>query len=197
MPITYTNRKGVTYYLHQGTTKKGKPRYFFSKESTGQVLDRIPDGYEITESVNGIVSLSKAGQRTIAESEVGLVASIVTGQRHLKYYRVAAKRNTIEVYEPLGGLDDKVAARIFGDDLFTPALAERLRRERAHYTHYSPVMRFILEDETERTFSVERWCYRGSTDGWLPIYSAGAGPLGKLARRCIPHLGKDSFFELI
>ena len=28
MPITHTNRKGVTFYLGRGVTKTGKPRYF-------------------------------------------------------------------------------------------------------------------------------------------------------------------------
>ncbi len=31
MPITYTNRKGVTYTLCRGETKTGKPRYYFSR----------------------------------------------------------------------------------------------------------------------------------------------------------------------
>ena len=36
MAITYTNRKGKTYYLHEGVTKKGKPRYYFSLKDEGQ-----------------------------------------------------------------------------------------------------------------------------------------------------------------
>src|SRR5262245_59498011 len=35
VPITHTNAKGKTYYLHQGTTKTGKPKYHFSMESNG------------------------------------------------------------------------------------------------------------------------------------------------------------------
>ena len=29
VPITYTNAKGKTYYLHQGMTKTGKPKYLW------------------------------------------------------------------------------------------------------------------------------------------------------------------------
>lgn len=59
MPITYTNRKGITYFLYKGTTKTGKTRYFFVHEPIGEVIDTIPEGHRIEERVNGIVSLSK------------------------------------------------------------------------------------------------------------------------------------------
>jgi hypothetical protein len=34
MPVTYTNRKGVTYTLCRTTTKTGKARYVFVREPT-------------------------------------------------------------------------------------------------------------------------------------------------------------------
>ncbi|HDH98756.1 MAG TPA: hypothetical protein ENF70_06465, partial [Deltaproteobacteria bacterium] len=51
MAVNYTNRTGKTYYLREGKTKSGKPRYFFSaqQQGKGEVVDRIPDGYEIYE----------------------------------------------------------------------------------------------------------------------------------------------------
>lgn len=52
MPITYTSRKGLTYTLCQGTTKTGKPRYYFARKPKDQVLEQIPAGYTISESVN-------------------------------------------------------------------------------------------------------------------------------------------------
>jgi hypothetical protein len=39
--VTYTNRKGRTYYLCQGTTKTGKPRYYFAREPKDELLDEI------------------------------------------------------------------------------------------------------------------------------------------------------------
>lgn len=59
MPVTYTNRKGLTYYLCRGTTKTGKPRYYFAREVKDEPLEEIPAGYKIKESVNRIVSLVK------------------------------------------------------------------------------------------------------------------------------------------
>ena len=42
MTVTYTNRKGKTYYLHQGKTKKGNPKYFFVQHAEGDLVEAIP-----------------------------------------------------------------------------------------------------------------------------------------------------------
>ncbi len=47
MPITYTNAKEHTYYLHQGTTKTGKPTYYFSTKSEGTLAEALPAGFEM------------------------------------------------------------------------------------------------------------------------------------------------------
>ena len=65
MSVTYINRKGRKYYLCQGVTKTGKPRYFFLREQKSKPIGKIPEGYEIAESVNGIVSLSKVKPKLI------------------------------------------------------------------------------------------------------------------------------------
>jgi hypothetical protein len=39
MPITYANRKGFTYTLCQGTTKTGKPRYYFVRDPKDRHAD--------------------------------------------------------------------------------------------------------------------------------------------------------------
>jgi len=57
MPITYANRKGLTYYLCKTVTKSGKPRYVFTREPKGEPVEQVPEGYAIRESVNGVVSL--------------------------------------------------------------------------------------------------------------------------------------------
>jgi len=64
MAFTYTNSKGTKYYLHGRTTptKSGKSRtlYFFAKEQKEGVLDKVPDGYEVSESANGLPVLKKS-----------------------------------------------------------------------------------------------------------------------------------------
>ena len=65
MAVTYTNRKGHTYYLCKGMTKTGKVRYYFALERKDGSPDQIPEGYRISESVNGVVSLVKDQPRLI------------------------------------------------------------------------------------------------------------------------------------
>lgn len=55
MPYRYTNTRGVTYYLHQGTvmltgSNVERPNYYFRKEPDAKAIDAVPDGYEIFEA---------------------------------------------------------------------------------------------------------------------------------------------------
>jgi hypothetical protein len=63
MAFSFKNTKGVTYYLHSKSTdtKSGKSRtlYFFAKEKKAGVLDAVPDGYQVTETTNGLPVLKK------------------------------------------------------------------------------------------------------------------------------------------
>ena len=92
MPVTYTNRKGTTYFLCKGTTKTGKPRYFFAREPKGEAINAIPEGYQIEESVNGIVSLAKDRPRLIAPEETTAVEAAL--KRHPKGVTIASASNT-------------------------------------------------------------------------------------------------------
>jgi hypothetical protein len=100
--ITYTNRRGWTYYLCQGTTKTGKPRYYFAREPKGELLDEIPQGWEISESVNGIVSLVKKRPAQILPEEVAAVEAAVRRHPKSHNYRVNVKHDRIEIYESTG-----------------------------------------------------------------------------------------------
>ena len=51
-----------------------------------------------------------------------------------------------------------------------------------------------LQDETARLFLPERYCFRGSVDRWIPI--GGPDKIEKLAAKFLPHLGRESFYEL-
>jgi hypothetical protein len=59
MPVTHVNRKRDTYYLHAGKTKTGKPRYWFSKTTEGDLVKLIPEGYEVYENPDAQVFLRK------------------------------------------------------------------------------------------------------------------------------------------
>ena len=61
--------------------------------------------------------------------------------------------------------------------------------------NYSKMMRFTLLDDSPRRFGAERWCFLGSIDNWLSLN--GLKSLNKLLAKYVPHLGKESFFELM
>jgi len=58
---------------------------------------------------------------------------------------------------------------------------------------YAPMLQFILDDEKRRTFTAQRYCFRGSVDDWIDI---GYGPLTTLVKQYVKHLGQESYFEL-
>src|SRR5918999_1568123 len=69
VPITHTNAKGKTLYLHQGMTKTGKPKYYFSMQSEGTLAESIPGGFEIYENPNAQVFLRRIPPKIISDEE--------------------------------------------------------------------------------------------------------------------------------
>jgi regulator of protease activity HflC (stomatin/prohibitin superfamily) len=63
MDFSYTNKRGVTYFLHsrENPTKAGKTRtlYFFAKEKKAGILHALPLGYKVEETANGLPVLKK------------------------------------------------------------------------------------------------------------------------------------------
>ena len=50
----------------------------------------------------------------------------------------------------------------------------------------------------DRTFRVQRWCFKGSIDDWIDLWmSGGVGKLPVLVQTFCPHLGRDSFYDLM
>ncbi len=195
MPITYTNRKGITYYLCQGKTKTGKVRYYFARQPKEESPDQIPEGYRIRESVNGVVSLVKDRPQLILPQEVASVEDAV--KRHPKGsdYRVDTQKNQITVYELIGPNSEELVA-LFGE--FSPLPPEILRnRTQEHLdrsAQFSPILRLILVNPEKREFRAERRSYFGRGDNW--ITTGEWGRIEDLARRLIPKLGTDDFFQL-
>jgi hypothetical protein len=193
-PFTYTNRKGLTYYLNSSLTKTGKTRYYFAREPKQNLVEQVPDGYEVEESVNGIVSLVKARPRLILPAEVAAVESALKKHPKSRNYRVAVKHDQIIIYEAVGmGVDE--LSELFGKVMPLPAdFTDRLQTEWSRHTQFSQVMRFILEDSEQRSFRAERWCYRGSIDDW--IYAGQSGKIELLVNKLVPVLGTDAFYNL-
>ena len=146
MPVSYTNRKGITFFLFQGETKTGKVRYYFTREPKGEEIEQIPSEYEISESVNGVVSLVKVRPRLIPSDEVVLIETTLKRHPNGSNYQVDVKHDRIIIYEGYGPDVEGILA-LFGKNLPRPAGAiEKLKVEMERYTRFAPVMRFILID---------------------------------------------------
>lgn len=197
MAVTYTNRKGVVYHLVVGRTKTGRPRYQFSRDAAGTPVDEIPEGYEISESVNGIVSLTKARPSKILAEEFKAVCEALARHPRGGEYRVTDKRDRIAVYERLGGSVDDLLDALGGIGAF-PRLAKKehlagLRATFERKSQYREILRFHPEGDKKRTFRAERYCDLGM-GSWIMI---GYDPLPELIRRILPAMGTDDWFELI
>jgi hypothetical protein len=212
-PVEYTNRKGKKYYLHGTTTKTGKIRYVMKRDSQGAVR-QIPEGYAISESVNGQVSLGRIVPRQITEEEEAVVRGGLE-ESGLDIYRCSVKGKQITIYEPtrnVSAMEETIKSTMgFSGGFFSALLSElpassqkRLRegipsaretaKNLAERSPLEPVLRFTLVDEEKRLFGVERMTYLG-TGGWRSLHKYGR--LGKLLSHYLPHLGKESFFELL
>ncbi len=211
MAVAYTNRKGVTYYLHRAVTRSGAPRYFFAREPgpgpQGEPVEEVPPGYQIVESVNGVVSLARERPAEILPEEVELVEAAIRRHPKAGNYRVSVRGRRIVVHERVGPDAEELAAQLGGLGFGVRTLAERLRErveaDLDRHAQFAPVLRFTLltprsmagvESAGERRFGVERWCYLGRIDGWLDLYREE--PLEALVRDTVPTLGTDAFYEL-
>lgn len=198
MPITYTNRKGRKYFLSEGVTKSGKPRYYFSNEQRENVVDEIPAGYEITESVNGIVSLSKVRAKLLLDKEINIVRAAIEKHPEMQRYRIDIKSKAITIYEQVGP-DLPGIAKMLAESLGFPAVTpedfnQRLEKEHNIYTQYTPVTRFTLRDKEKRLFGAEIMCYLSYVDDWIDIEYGKT--IEELADVIIPALGTNKFYEL-
>jgi hypothetical protein len=192
MAVEYRNRKGKKYYLNIGKTKTGKPRYYFSMKIREQLAEEIPDGFEIYEHpANAQVFLRKKIPPIISEMEIKLVENELKKLAGPRLYLADAKGEEIVIYESNENFEDlKDLSGSISPFHDTSRIENILKSE----TTYSPIMKFILDDEKKRTFIVNRYCFRGSIDDWIDI--GGPMHLKEASKIFLRHLGKESFYDL-
>jgi hypothetical protein len=194
MPVTYTNRKGVTYTLCQGVTRSGKPRYTFARDPKGKrVLEAIPAGWEISESVNGVVSLVRQRPQKLLPGEIAAVREALRRHPRARNYRLDVRPDRLEVCESQGPDAGDLLSELKRAGFPILGKEADLRAVLEPRARFEPVLRFILQDEEQRLYRAERRRYSGSGDNWIFLTT---GPVEQLARRMIPTLGTDKFFEL-
>jgi len=185
--ITHTSRTGKTYHLHTGPKRGGGTQHYFSTKPTGQLADRLPEGFEVHETVNGQVHLRRRQPKLIRDDELDGIRRQLEQPRAGHRYKVEVRGEVLTVHQSgsdFGFLRESA-----------PHLSPREHdRVAEQFASYQPVLRFILADAGDRLFAPERYCFRGSVDDWISI-----GPpalLTKLAGKYLKHLGQDSLYEL-
>lgn len=200
MQLNHVNRRGQRYYIFQGKTKTGKPKYFASRKATsekGEPADSLPEAFEVFENpANATVTVRRRKSERVLPGERELVERLALELSAYSVVQTISDGDQIVIYTPDR---DPVAAASALELLFGPE-ARELSHSIADNVRYSPEMRFTLMDDdsgstSKRSWCAERYCYRGSSDGWLPLGTPA--PLEQLARTYVRHLGRESFYELI
>jgi hypothetical protein len=190
MVVEYVNRKSQKYYLHQGATKTGKPKYFFSMKSEGTLVKTIPDGFEIYENPNAQVFLQKVQPKIITDEEIAIVEQGMKKFSSLKYYRIDVKKNIIYVYTT--NQDEEKLTEVFSKFKF--AKDTDIENAINRSISYTAMLKFTLFSENIRAFSAQRFCFLGSIDDWIDI--GFPDTLQNLIEKYVKHLGHNSFYEL-
>ena len=174
-PLKYENRHGKTYVLHARQRSDGRVAYVLSPTIGAGALAQLPAGYEISENVHGHVGVRKTKPSVIRADEVAAVRHVLDED---SYTRVACevhvRGKVLEVYER---------------DRPYEVMGKTFER-----TTFQIAMRFTLVDPDSRTFDAERACWRSWANGWLQIGTTDR--LEALAASFLPHIGKESFYDL-
>ncbi len=190
--FTYTNRLGRTFHLCAVNSRHGGRRLVMASSPLGEPLPALPAGWEVAESVNGTVSVRRAGNLRVTPQEIEQVRAALSAVPRLRAYRVDARGQEIVVHEPQTPNPKDEVQRTASEMGVAPAALQRTLDARPR--RYGPVLRFVLSDAQARLFTAHRWCWRGSVDGWLGL--GDQSRLDELLTKYLPHLGRDSFYEL-
>src|SRR6266567_1186004 len=149
--MTHTNAKGQTFSLYQGTTKTGKPKYYFAMQSEGTLAKAIPPGYEIYENPNAQVFLRRIPPKIITDEECQVVEEGMRKYAEVKDYKVDVRGNAILIYTADQDMDT-IAALVCNPHASREENTRRMTLLRQGI-HYSPMLVFQLVDVTRRTVS--------------------------------------------
>jgi hypothetical protein len=167
MPVSHTNCRDQIYFLHKGKTKTGKPRYWVSQKAEGNLLESIPEGYEIYERPGGMVFVRKIQKTPILPHELQCVQEQLTllNDQLAAYLEsecgAYVRTLPVESQRYLEINRSRYESEIQGKEI----IIYEVSRGRG-----MPLMKFALHDEESREYLAYRWCFRGR-EGWKSIGS--------------------------
>ena len=190
MSIQYTNRKKKIYFIHQGKTKKGNPKYTLS-QSTHKALDAIPEGYEIYENPNAQVFLRRIKPRLINKNEELLVQEVLKELIEKKYCKIIIEQKTITIY--LADQDVNRMRELVKDS--PKAQEEELEVIIDQIITYSPVIQLILFSPEERLFIVKMVDYEEGERIWEVVEDPG--DLESLLSIICQEIDIEAYYQLL
>ena len=197
MGITHVNRRGETYNLQRGTNARGKEHFWFGGKITGTPVEQLPEGFEIHEKPESAqVFLRKITPSPILAKELEQVRAAVGRQvgEGLSLVEIEGKGGR-EIVVYLADADpDERLKELYAKFPMLAAAEAGTRDFMWRMRSFGKMMRFTLVEGEARHFSVARWCFRGSIDNWY--FLEGGAPLAKQLAKYVPHLGRESFYEL-
>ena len=144
METQYVNRRGDRYYVFQGKTKTGKPKYYASKRETsdqGVRVDSLPKEFEIFENPsNATVSVRRRKASRVLPAERDLVDGLALDLSAYSHVQTIIDGDRIVVFTPDTDPMEAAAAmrRILGSAV--ASTAEWTKR----HTTYSADVRFTI-----------------------------------------------------
>ena len=207
-PFSYTNKHGTVYYLHAVRGTDGRT-YHVMRASPKGATARLPQGFEVRENVHGQVTVRRIRPKQVTPLEERLLHTAMENLRPFAYlldvdgkaatvYASAEDRKCFlesldaEFAEGFADALNKALAKRYSPELVDMFRARRKERN-AKRPRYYPLLRFVIEDRRERRFAVERVCFSGESS-WVRLEVL---PLSAAVMKYLPHLGRDSFFDLI
>lgn len=199
MAIEYINREGTTYYLKSSKTKTGKTAYNFVKTHPGdKAVEKIPRGFEIAESITGLVTLRKKIPVLFKKSELTMVKKAIDKLKEADCeIEVKGGELTVHHYRrpPLPGFDPQIveqAKRELPPEMFQQFFAKPKRPARIKSLG-EKVFKIEIFDESTRTFNIYgNKSGLGSSD-WILLKS---GHLTDIIKDTLPLLDTEDFLYL-
>lgn len=183
----YTNRKENIYFIKKRKTKTGKTAYTMTQTESADCVDELPEGYEVHE-------IPESGQMVVRKElpmlydlkEIHFIKKSLAKNKTISDFKLDTRLREIVIYTAENPVTDALSQ-------LASLLGPNLGSELEGMKRYEAQMR-IIKKEAGDGFVIQRYCYKGSIDDWITVGSSK--DLKKLAETYIPHLGKESFFEL-
>lgn len=189
MTVKYTNQQGHTYYLHKKLTKRGNFRYYFAKDDSVNLVEKIPDSYEIYENPKGQVFLRKKSKSYIRDKDVKLVEQLISEQTDLEHFYLNCQGNSIIIYLPDFNLEDiagTLNVTMIGEEI-------KLNQFSPGNLAYTPYIQIVYHED-DKVYTLEKIDEKDQLDRWKTIEKSA--DLETLIVNSIEQFSSESYSKL-